>query len=105
MKAIAHHPFGFVAARDGQQPGHARQVAMKSRVEARKLRDTGIMRRKRFQHGNFSGQMFRIKWTQPPQFLEHLSIDLLRLAIEHPAMNDPVRDRRGCVDDGLEQTD
>ena len=71
VKAVPPHPLRFVAARDRQQPGHARQVMVKRRVETRHLRQVWKAPVERLGQQDFLGQMFRIKGREPAQLLDH----------------------------------
>ena len=100
VKPVAPHPLRFVAARDRQQPGHARQVMVKSRVETRHLGQVGKSAMKRLGQQDLLRQMLRIEWTEPVQLLNHCRRDALRLAILRPAMHHAMPHRGQCLTPG-----
>ena len=87
VKPVAPHPLRFVAARDRQQLGHARQVMVKSRVETGHLRQVGKAAMKRLGQQDLLRQMLGIERTEPVQLLDHFRRDALRLAVLRPAMH------------------
>ena len=87
VKPIAPHPLRFIAARDRQQPGHARQVMVKSRVETRHLGQVGKPAMKRLGQQDLLRQMLGIEGAEPVQLLNHFRGDALRLAVLRPAMH------------------
>ena len=93
MEPISSHPLRFVAARDRQQPGHARQVVVKSRVETGHLGQVRKSAMKRLGQQDLLRQMLRIEWTEPVQLPNHFRRDSLRLAILQPAMHHAMPDR------------
>ena len=70
VKPVPPHPLRFVAARDRQQPGHARQVMVKSRVETRHLGQVGKSALKRLDQQDLLRQMLGIEGTEPVQLLQ-----------------------------------
>ena len=97
VKPVAPYPLRFVAARDRQQPRHARQVMVKRRVETRHLRQVGKAAMKRLGQQDLLRQMLRIEWTEPAQLLDHFRGDSLRLAILRPAMHHAMPHRGQCL--------
>jgi hypothetical protein len=61
VKPVAPHTLRFVAARDRQHPGHARQVMVKSRVKTRHLGQVGKSALKRFDQQDLLRHMLRIE--------------------------------------------
>jgi hypothetical protein len=61
MKPVPAHPLRFVAARDWQQPRHARQVMVKRRVETRHLGQLRKSAMKRLGQQDLLRQMLRIE--------------------------------------------
>ena len=61
VKPVPPHPLCFVAARDRQQPGHARQVMVKSRVETRHLGQVRKSAMKRLGQQDLLRQMLGIE--------------------------------------------
>ena len=80
VKPIPPHSLRFVAARDRQQLGHARQVMVKSRIEARHLGQVREAAMKLLGQQNLLRQMLGIEGTELAQLLNHFRRDALRLA-------------------------
>ena len=97
VKPVPPHALRFVAARDRQQLGHARQVMVKSRVETRHLGQVRKSAMKRLGQQDLLRQMLRIEWTEPVQLLNHFRSDSLRLAILRPAMHHAMSHRGQCI--------
>ena len=97
VKPVPPHPLRFVAARDWQHLGHARQVMVKSRVETRHLGQVRKAPMKRFGQQDLLRQMLRIEGTEPVQLLDHFHRDALGLAIFRPAVHDAMPHRRKCT--------
>ena len=66
MKPVTPHPLRFIAARDRQQPGHARQVMVKRRVETRDLGQIRKAAMKTLDQQDFFGQMFALRRLEAP---------------------------------------
>ena len=81
MKAVPAHPLRFVAARDGQQLRHARQVMVKSSVETSHLRQLREAAMKGLCQENLLGQVFGIEGGERAQFRDHFPGDQLRVAV------------------------
>ena len=97
VKPVPPHSLRFVAARDRQQLGHARQVMVKSRVETGHLGQVGKAAMKRLGQQDLLRQMLGIERTEPAQLLNHFRGDPLRLAEFRPAMHHAMPHRRQCV--------
>ena len=92
MKAVTPHALCLELPRHRHDLRHARQVAMKGRVEARDLRQIGELAGERFEQGDFARQMGRIQRAQTPQLGDHFRRNPLginkTLAAVHDAMSD-----------------
>jgi hypothetical protein len=87
VEPVPPHSLRFVAARDRQQPGHARQIMVESRIETRHLGQIRKSAMKRFGQLDLLRQVVRIEWTEPAQLLHHFRRDLLRPTVLRPAMH------------------
>src|SRR5438094_195141 len=92
VETVALQTLLSVAARDGEEFGYPRQVAMESSVETGDLRHAGIAASEVAYQRQFCGQMIRIKEADSAQLVQHRGIHLLRFAITWTAVNNPMAD-------------
>jgi len=83
---------GLVATRNGKQLRHARQSAVKRRVETGDLRHLGKLRAEDFHQRDGVGEMVRGKRTDAPQFLQHGLVYADGVAITRAAMDNAMAD-------------
>ena len=89
MKAVSSNPHRVEAARDGQEPGHARHGGMKCRVKAGHLGQVRMALTECLDQLDLAGQMVRVVGSDAMQFVEQFSRDALGLGVVH-AVDHPV---------------
>lgn len=92
MKAVAMDAAGLVATGDGQQARGLGQVAMKGRIKARDLRETGKAPKEGLGQLDLFRQMLGVKGLKLVQRLYHFRRDALRLRVARAPMNNAVSD-------------
>src|SRR5438067_839145 len=98
VKAVSLNALGLVAARNRKQLRHARQCAVKRRVETGDLRYLGKLRGKHFHQRDGGREMVRGKRTDAPKFLKHGLIHAERIAITRTAMHNTMADGADRLD-------
>ena len=98
VKAVSLNALGLVAARNRKQLRHARQGAVKRRVETGDLRHLGKLRSADLHQLDAGREMVRGKRTDAPQFLKHRLIHAERIAITRAAMHNAMADGADGLD-------
>jgi hypothetical protein len=100
MKAVTPDAFVVISARQREQVGHFRVIPVKSRVEARDLRDLRVHGPRRLDVIQVVRQMQRCEWTQSLQRFDHLIVDDDGRVEFEAAVHDPVShaSHRGAAD-------
>ena len=92
VEPIPPDPLLLIAARDRQHARDRRQMLMKPRVEAGHLLRIGIAVGKGLNQREFRRKMLRIVRAEPPQFLNHLRRDHVRVDIPMAPVHHPMTD-------------
>ena len=93
MKSIPPHAFRFQPARKRQHSRDAGQVVMKSRIEARHLRQIGTLPAECLDQADLGRQVVRVPRADSLQLGDQFRRNQLRLPKIRPAMHDPMADR------------